>query len=103
MSGENTLDRVSALKLLTTGGYKLIKQDELKGKIKAGCSADVAILNEDYFTIPDERIKSVSALLTIVDGKIVWGNKELYSGSPTVPEVIPNWSPVKYYGGYQYE
>jgi predicted amidohydrolase YtcJ len=95
------LDRLTALRLMTSGGYSLIKQADAKGKIKKGYSADLAILSDDYLSIPDEKVKSITSLLTIVDGKIVWGDQNYSSFAPPRLPVLPNWSPVKYYGGYQ--
>lgn len=100
MSKENTLDRTTALKLITRGGYELIK-DEKKGRIENGYFADLIILSSDYFTVPDEEIESITSMLTIVDGKIVWGDGEYTSLAPSRLPVIPEWSPVKHYGGYQ--
>ena len=44
------------------------RQDRLD---RAGKLADLAVLNDDYFAVPDERIKQIRSVLTIVDGKIV--------------------------------
>ncbi|MCB0517829.1 MAG: amidohydrolase [Lewinellaceae bacterium] len=100
MDKQNTLDRITALKLITHNGYELIKEAN-KGIIKAGYFADLVILDKDYFTVPDGQIASISSLLTIVDGKVVYGAGEFESISPKKLTVIPEWSPVKYYGGYQ--
>lgn len=101
MAKENTLGRLTALKLLTTGGYTLIKNDDTKGKLKKGYYADIAILDRDFFSVPDDEIKSISSVLTIIDGKIVWGDAEYSILAPAQLPVKPDWSPVKHYGGYQ--
>lgn len=100
MATDNTIDRINALKLLTYGGYDLIKQSS-KGKIQKGYYADLVILNKDYLTIQDEEIKSIQSKLTIVDGKIVYGDSDFASIAPAPLPVIPAWSPVKLFGGYQ--
>lgn len=100
MATQNRLDRMTALKLYTVGGYSLIRENN-KGCISKGYSADLAILSDDYLAVPDETIKSITSLLTIVDGKIVWGTGDYLSIAPPVLPVLPDWSPVKYYGGYQ--
>ncbi|HZH66855.1 MAG TPA: amidohydrolase [Flavisolibacter sp.] len=100
MAKQNTLDRISALKLYTVGGYSLIREDNIKGRIKKGYRADVTILSDDYLSVPDEDIKSITSLLTIVDGKIVWGAEAYSSLAPPRLPVLPDWSPVRYYGGY---
>ena len=100
MAKENVLDRMVALRLLTSGGYGLVKE-KLKGKIQKDYFADLVILDKDYFTVADEAIKSIVSKLTIVDGKIVYGDKDYAGLAPALVTVIPTWSPVKYFGGYQ--
>ena len=63
--------------------------------------ADFTILSEDYFTIHEKQINNLKAVLTVVGGTVVYGDKEYKAMNPQLPEVIPNWSPAKYYGGYQ--
>ena len=41
------------------------------GSIETGKLADLAVLNRDYFRVPDEALKKIRSVLTIVDGKIV--------------------------------
>jgi predicted amidohydrolase YtcJ len=100
MAKENTLDRITALRLLTSGGYGLIK-DQTKGRIRKGWYADLVILDKDYLTVPEETIKSITSKLTIVDGKIVYADKDYSTVAPAPLPVIPHWSPVNFYGGYQ--
>lgn len=101
MAKENTLDRKMALQLLTSGGYDLIKEKS-KGKIKNGYYADLVILDKDYFTVQDEEIKSIVSKLTIVDGKIVYGDDTYKTHAPVALPVVPGWSPVKLFRGYQH-
>lgn len=99
---ENRLDRNLALKLMTKGGYDLIKQSHEKGMLKPGYFADLIILNEDYFNVPEDNIKNLKSNLTIVDGKVVYADDQFLDFKKPELEVIPSWSPVKYYGGYQH-
>ena len=100
MTKDNTLDRLTALRLFANGGYDLIKETS-KGKIEKGYYADLAILDKDYFSVEDEAVKTITSKLTIVDGKVVYGTDEYKTVAPAALPVIPAWSPVKYYGGYQ--
>ncbi len=102
MAKENVLDRKTALKLMTSGGYDLIREKS-KGRIEKGYYADLVILDKDYFYVQDDMIKTIVSKLTIVDGKIVYGDNEFGNLAPAVLPVIPAWSPVKYFGGYQYK
>jgi predicted amidohydrolase YtcJ len=98
---ENQLDRIKALKIYTQGSASLIHQDKDRGTIKEGYLADIAILSNDYLTTDTENIKDITANLTILDGKVVYGNGEFSKFAPAIPKAQPAWSPVNFYGGYQ--
>jgi predicted amidohydrolase YtcJ len=97
---ENRLDRAEALKLYTMGSSWFSTEDGKKGALAAGQLADLAILSADYFSIPDEEIKQLASVLTIVGGKIVYAAEEFSQLAPPALPVSPSWSPVKEYGGY---
>ncbi|MCA1991634.1 MAG: hypothetical protein LDL41_06245 [Coleofasciculus sp. S288] len=65
-----------------------------------GQLADFAVLSEDYFSIPEERIKRLESVLTIVNGKPVYTTDEFEMLAPPSLPVSPDWSPVIHYGGY---
>jgi hypothetical protein len=98
---ENLLDRETALKLWTINNTWFSNEENTKGYLKAGLLADFVVLSDDYFSITDEDIKNVTSVLTVVDGKIVYADKEFKSHAPIDLQVMPDWSPVNYYGGYQ--
>jgi predicted amidohydrolase YtcJ len=41
------------------------------GTIEPGRLADAVVLDRDYFAVPEEEIKQIRSVLTIVDGNIV--------------------------------
>ena len=98
---EQVLDKYTALKLYTSGSAWFSGEQAAKGKLVNGMYADMAILSDDYFTATPEKVKQISALMTIVNGKIVYASGKYTADCPPIAEVIPAWSPVKYYGGYQ--
>ncbi|MBW8687865.1 amidohydrolase [Chitinophaga rhizophila] len=100
---ENKLDRITALKLYTQGSASLINQQGDRGTLKKGYLADLVVLSDDYLKTAAGQIKDIHALLTILDGKIVYGEGEFKDISPALPKALPEWSPVNYYGGYQYK
>lgn len=63
--------------------------------------ADFILLSDDYFSVPESKIKDLSAVLTVVGGNVVFGDKEFARLSPAIEKAIPDWSPVNFYGGYQ--
>jgi len=97
---ENRLDRSEALKLYTIGSSWFSTEDGKKGALAPGQLADLAILSADYFSIPDEEIKQLESVLTIVGGKIVYATEEFSKLAPPALPVSPSWSPTKEYGGY---
>lgn len=97
----NKLTREEALYLYTNGSAWMSKEEGVKGTLEDGMYADFAILSDDYFTVPEEQIKSLEAVLTVVDGKVVYGSKDYQEMNPPLLTIIPEWSPIKYYGGYQ--
>jgi predicted amidohydrolase YtcJ len=98
---QDVLTRYEALQLYTTGSAWVSGEEKLKGKIAKGQYADLAIISEDYFSIPVDSIRNIHSLLTIVNGKPVYGTGDYTNLDVPAPTVIPEWSPVKYYGGYQ--
>jgi len=97
---QNRLDRMEALRLYTVGSSWFSTEEGKKGAIVPGQLADLAVLSADYFSIPDEEIKRLESVLTIVGGKVVYGAREFAKLAPPAPPVSPDWSPVKHYGGY---
>ncbi len=96
----NRLGREEALRLYTCGSSWLSGEDGKKGTLAPGQLADLAVLSADYFTIPEEEIRGIESLLTIVGGKVVYGAGEFGGLAPPPLPVSPDWSPVGHYGGY---
>jgi predicted amidohydrolase YtcJ len=71
--GDQTLTREQTLRLATASNKWFIWEDDL-GSIEAGNHADLAVLDRDFFTIPDDDIKRVTSVLTIAGGKVVHNN-----------------------------
>jgi len=66
------LTREEALKSLTIwGAYAAFEEDEL-GTIEVGKKADLSVVSQDYFEVPEERIPEIEAVMTIVDGQIAY-------------------------------
>jgi predicted amidohydrolase YtcJ len=97
---ENRLDREEALKLYTMGSSWFSTEDGKKGALAPGQLADLAVLSADYFSIPEEEIKHLESVLTIVGGKVVYATEEFSKLAPPALPVSPSWSPVKVFGGY---
>jgi predicted amidohydrolase YtcJ len=97
----NRFSREEALRLYTAGSAWFSTEENQKGAITAGQLADLAVLSADYFSIPEEDIKQLESVLTILGGKVVYASAEFSKLAPPPLRVSPDWSPVKQYGGYR--
>jgi predicted amidohydrolase YtcJ len=94
------MSRAEALGLFTAGSAWFSGEEQDKGTIKNGQLADLAVLSADYFSVPEEDIKHIESVLTVVGGKVVHGAGGFGPLAPPLPPVSPGWSPVGTYGGY---
>jgi len=92
------LDRQTALKVWTDNAW-LSNEERSKGRIAPGLLADIAVLSEDYFTVPDDDIRHLQSVLTFAGGKVAWGSGAFAGLMPDLPPLKPDWSPVNLFGG----
>jgi predicted amidohydrolase YtcJ len=97
---DNRLSRMEALRLYTVGSAWFSSEGDKKGAIAPGFLADLAVLSEDFFSIPEERIKRLESVLTILGGTVVHGTDDFADLAPPPLPVMPDWSPAKFFGGY---
>jgi len=96
-----TLDREQALRLWTEANTWFSGEGGKKGQIKVGQLADLAVLSDDYFSVPEEKIEDITSVLTLLGGRPVHASGDFSNLAPPLPSAMPDWSPVNYYGGYQ--
>lgn len=97
----NRVDRETALAMFTTAGAALTGEQDRKGILRPGHFGDLTVLTEDYFTVPDAGIPHIEALVTVVGGRVVYAAGEYEGVDEPLPPVTPEWSPVRYFGGYR--
>ena len=100
---DNIISREKALALYTHGSAWFSNEADTKGSFLPNQLADFAVLSKNFFQIPDEEIKDIYSLMTVLGGQIVHASDEFAQYNPPIPPVSPSWSPVKYYGGYHRE
>ncbi|MGW7365837.1 amidohydrolase [Streptomyces sp. NPDC054841] len=98
---QNRVARETALEMYTQGGARLTGEENLKGILRPGCFGDLAVLSDDFFTVPEQDIPHIESVLTVVGGRIVYAAAEYEGLDDPLPPVSPAWSPVAHYGGYQ--
>lgn len=75
--------RAQALDWYTSGSAWLSFEEADRGHLRPGARADLAVLSEDYFTAPAERIPAIHSELTVVGGRVV------HSAGALAPELEP--------------
>src|SRR5438093_4430409 len=99
-SESNRLSRKESLLLYTQGSSWFSSESGKKGAIAPGQLADFVALSDDYFSVAEDDIKAIESVLTVVGGKLVHATDEFSSHAPPPVPVLPEWSPVKVFGGY---
>jgi len=97
----NRLDRGSALKLWTEANTWFSSEEGKKGAVKPGQLADLAVLSADYFSVPEAEIADITSVMTMLGGRVVWGEGAFADLAPPLPPAMPDWSPVRSFGGYR--
>lgn len=75
-TGKERVDRVTALKMSTRWAAEYVNREKLLGSLEPGKFADLIVLDKDYLTVPDQEIKKIKVLLTIVGGKTLHQAKD---------------------------
>lgn len=66
------LSRIEALRAMTTSAAYLSFDEDRLGSLEAGKLADLAVLDRDYLTCPENDIRRIQVVLTMVGGKVVY-------------------------------
>jgi hypothetical protein len=69
---EQLPSRMQALRLYTQGSAWFVFDDDKRGALAPGRLADLAVLSKDYLTVPTDQIGSITSLLTMVGGRVVY-------------------------------
>jgi predicted amidohydrolase YtcJ len=97
----NCLDRETALRMWTENVTWFSNEESRKGRIEVGRLADLIVPDRDYLSCAEEQIADTVSLLTLVGGRIVYASGDFarYDDN-TPPPAMPEWSPVRTFGGY---
>ena len=98
--GANRVSREKALRMWTHENTWFSNEVGKKGQIKAGQLADLAVLSDDYFAVPESAIPHIRSVLTLLGGQVVHGDGDFATLAPALPRPMPDWSPVATFGGY---
>ena len=97
----NLLDREAALRMWTENVAWFSNEVDKRGRIQVGQFADLIVPNKDYFKVAEDEISFLTSDLTVVGGRVVYGAGSFQSHDDNpVPPAMPDWSPVRRYGGF---
>jgi predicted amidohydrolase YtcJ len=69
---EQRITRAEALRMWTLNGAYLSFEEKIKGSIEPGKLADLVVISKDFLSCPEDEIRNIEPLLTVVDGKVVY-------------------------------
>ncbi|MBX3173798.1 MAG: amidohydrolase [Gemmatimonadaceae bacterium] len=69
---QEKLDLETSLRAYTVNNAWAEGEEDRKGRVMVGFLADLTVVERDLFAIPPTQLKDVKALLTVVDGRIVY-------------------------------
>jgi len=70
---EEKITREQALRMYTNGSAYLHFSEKTLGSLEAGKLADLVIIDKNFLTCPEDDIRHIQALATVVEGKLVYG------------------------------
>jgi predicted amidohydrolase YtcJ len=97
---ENRMSREEALRLYTSGSSWFSTEQDVKGALSPGQFADFAVLSSNYFDIPEEEIRDLHSVLTVVNGEVVYAAGDFSDRAPGALPIALDWAPTAHYGGY---
>jgi predicted amidohydrolase YtcJ len=72
-SPEESPSREEALRMYSLNAAWFTFDEDRRGSLEPGKYADLAVLSDDYMTVPVEKVGELHAVLTMVGGKAVYG------------------------------
>ena len=84
INDKQQLTRMEAIRLYTAENGWFLREEDQLGSIEPGKLADLVVLSGDYFDsnkVPDEAIRKLTSVMTIVGGKIVYQSPAGESGA----------------------
>jgi predicted amidohydrolase YtcJ len=71
LGADEAISREQALRLYTVGSAGVAFAEDRLGSLAPGKLADLAVLSDDFLTVPDDRLRNIQSVMTMVGGKIV--------------------------------
>lgn len=97
----NLLDRETALRMWTENVAWFSNDEGSRGRIEVDHFADMIVPSKDYFSVPEDEISFLTSHLTVVGGRVVYGDDVFADlDDNPLPPAMPDWSPTRVFKGY---
>ena len=67
---------MEAIRAYTILGVFAAWEEDIKGSIEPGKLADLVVIDRNPLAIPNDDLKNVETVMTIIDGKIVYRRRK---------------------------
>ena len=71
---DQAITRLEALRAWTLGSAWDAHSEHELGSIEPGKLADIVVLSDDYLAVPDEALRGLKSVLTLIGGEIVYSD-----------------------------
>jgi hypothetical protein len=85
---DQRLTRAEALRYYTAECAWFMDQEGRLGSLQPGYHADLIVLDKDYFSVPDDQVKDLKSVMTMVGGRIVYDDGTLSTPAGTTTPVL---------------
>lgn len=72
---EEKIDRKDALRMWTTGAAWIQFSEKQRGSLEVGKLADLVVIDRDFLNCPQDELKAIRPVMTIVEGRVVFQQK----------------------------
>ena len=69
---DEQITRQQGLRMTTIWGAYYLGDEDTLGSIESGKLADFVVLDGDYMTVPVNELSDLKAIMTVIDGKVVY-------------------------------
>ena len=72
LAPEEAVSVLQAIRIHTYNGAYTAFEEDIKGSLEVGKLADIAVLSKDILSVPEDKIRELQAVMTILDGQVVY-------------------------------